>query len=177
MGIPRSSDTRPTMSPSAAFEFSDQVVVVLGMQSQVARSYTRFFQSKGAIVVLGNADNGSPKPPKRGDYISANVNTLGESVIGHAVKTYGRLDVLLVCGVAPPINRSHIDDACSWKNLIEGQLKTAFRSVRAAWPQFKAQKAGRIIFTADSHGAPTEPLRPRSCMDCGVFQRRLALRG
>ena len=63
-----------------------------------------------------------------------------------AVRTrFGRLDVL-VCGVGPMIVKDAFDTTPSdFDDMIEGNLTSAFYSIKAALPIMRAQQHGRII--------------------------------
>jgi multifunctional beta-oxidation protein len=157
--------------------FSDQVVLVLGTSNVISKSYAWFFESRGAKVVLGdvrgcggnvshlefhyrsNTDadvqralKTKVKDTKHHRIVAKSPAQLAVSAVEHTVKAHGRLDVLLISSIAASSSKSDGTDDSAWNILIDGHLQSAFKSVRAAWPYFRKQRFGRILFTADTHG-------------------------
>ena len=86
-------------------------------------------------------------------FITDQRSQLADESIKYAIKTYGRVDVLLISGVASRggavPNAGGYPWIDSWDASIRGHVEFAFRSVRAAWPYFRKQKFGRIVIMGE----------------------------
>lgn len=66
-------------------------------------------------------------------------------LVAAAMTRFGRLDVL-VCGVGPMIVKDALDTTPEeFASMMDGNLTTAFHSIRAALPIMREQRFGRII--------------------------------
>ncbi|KQP44880.1 oxidoreductase [Brevundimonas sp. Leaf280] len=132
-----------------------KTVVITGASSGMGAAAARHLAAKGAAVVLG---------ARRSDRIDALVAEITEAggkaiavptdvtkredlqrLVGAAVETYGRIDVLINnAGVMPlsPLERVKIDE---WDQMIDVNLKGVLYGVAAALPHMIAQKSGHII--------------------------------
>ena len=85
-----------------------------------------------------------------------------EAVVAHAVKQFGRLDVLVSnAGVLAPNGRIHNLTSDDWDRCYRINLLGAVNGIRAAVPVMREQRSGSIILTASvagmtawSHAAP-----------------------
>ena len=132
-----------------------KTVVITGASSGMGAAAARHLAAKGAAVVLG---------ARRVDRIEALVAEIvaagGKAVavatdvtrrddlqrlVGAAVDTYGRVDVLINnAGIMPlsPLERVKIDE---WDQMIDVNLMGVLYGVAAALPHMIAQKSGHII--------------------------------
>ena len=85
-----------------------------------------------------------------------------ESVVGHAVERFGRVDVLISnAGVLSPNGRIHNLETEDWERAFRVNVMGAVNGIKAAVGVMRPQKAGSIILTASisgltawSHAAP-----------------------
>ncbi|KAF7900549.1 uncharacterized protein EAF01_007851 [Botrytis porri] len=148
--------------------YDGQVVVVTGAGGGLGRAYALFFGSRGASVVvndLGGSFKGEGNSTKAADVVVneiiaaggkavANYDSVteGEKIIETAIKTYGRIDVLINnAGILRDISFKNMQDK-DWDLIIDVHVKGSYKCARAAWPHFRKQKYGRVINTASAAG-------------------------
>jgi NADP-dependent 3-hydroxy acid dehydrogenase YdfG len=145
----------------------DKVVVVTGASSGLGEATARLLSAKGASVVLG---------ARRADRIRSLADALThdggkaialptdvtdaaqvKAVVDAAVRTYGRIDVMLSnAGLMPhsPLERLKIED---WGRTIGVNLKGVLYGIAAASPHMKKQKSGHIINVSSVAGHKVGP--------------------
>lgn len=133
----------------------NKVVVITGASSGMGAAAARHLAAEGASVVLG------ARRSDRIDAIAAEITKAGgkatavatdvtkredlKNLVDTAVKTYGRIDVLINnAGVMPlsPMDRFKIDE---WDQMIDVNLKGVLYGIAAALPYMQEQKSGHII--------------------------------
>lgn len=150
-----------------ALRFDDRVVVVTGAGAGLGREYALLFASRGAKVVvndLGGNFHGEGKSNQAdivvqeikdaGGIAVADYNSVveGEKIIETAMKSFGRVDILINnAGILRDRSLVNISDQ-DWNSIHDVHLKASFVTTRAAWPIFKKQKYGRIIMTTSNSG-------------------------
>lgn len=144
-----------------------KVVVITGASSGNGEATARFLSAQGASVVLG---------ARRLERIQALATELsgqgGQALVvatdvtqydqvtrlvEAAVRTYGRVDVMLNnAGLMPhsPLERLKIDD---WNRTIDVNLKGVLYGIAAALPYMKKQKAGHFINVSSVAGHKVRP--------------------
>lgn len=132
-----------------------KVVVITGASSGLGEATARLLSAQGALVVLG---------ARRADRIQALAAALTagggkamalttdvtrreqvQKLVDAAVKTYGRIDVMINnAGLMPqsPLERLKVDD---WDRMIDVNIKGVLYGIAAALPHMKQQKLGHII--------------------------------
>ena len=132
-----------------------KVVVITGASSGLGEAAARHLASKGAVVVLG---------ARRTDRIQAlgeELATTGskalavqtdvtqreqvQHLVDAAVKTYGRVDVLVNnAGLMPssPLERLAVED---WDRMIDVNIKGVLYGIAAVLPHMTRHQAGHII--------------------------------
>ena len=76
----------------------------------------------------------------------------GDKIIETAIKSFGRIDILLNnAGILRDVSFKNMKDQ-DWDLINTVHVKGAYKCARAAWPHFRKQKYGRIINTASAAG-------------------------
>ncbi|MHA6646294.1 SDR family oxidoreductase [Mesorhizobium sp. A623] len=134
---------------------ADKVVVITGASSGMGAAAARHLAAKGASVVLG------ARRSDRIEALAAEITEAGgkatavvtdvtkredlKNLVDAAVRTYGRIDVLINnAGVMPlsPMERLKVDE---WDQMIDVNLKGVLYGIAAALPYMQEQKSGHII--------------------------------
>jgi NAD(P)-dependent dehydrogenase (short-subunit alcohol dehydrogenase family) len=81
------------------------------------------------------------------------VSTEGANgIVAQAIDAFGKVDVLINnAGISRSAFLEDISDE-DWDALIATHLTGSFKLTRAVWPHMKAQRYGRIVYTASSTG-------------------------
>jgi NADP-dependent 3-hydroxy acid dehydrogenase YdfG len=143
----------------------DKVVVITGASSGLGEAAARRLAQNGAKLVMG---------ARRLDRLQALAKELAlgadavaqtdvsqfeqvKRLVDHAVKSHGRIDVLINnAGLMPlsPLERLRIDD---WNRMIDVNIKGVLYGVAAALPHMKAQMSGHIINVSSVAGHKVRP--------------------
>ncbi len=159
-----------------------KVVVIAGASSGLGEAVARLLSEQGAKVVLG------ARRAERIDAIAKELNEAGGSalavktdvtnqeqvraLVDSAVKTYGRVDVMVNnAGLMPhsPLDRLKIED---WDRMIDVNIKGVLYGIAAALPHMKEQKSGHIINTSSVAG---HRVTPGGAVYCATKHAVLAL--
>jgi len=127
----------------------DKVVLVTGANGGLGRYITQAFLDTGAAVV------GSSRNIQQSDFASANFVAIpaelserqsGNALIESVVQRFGRLDVLAhtVGGFAGGQSVPHTDEE-TFQHMLDLNLTSLFRILRAAIPVLRKSSNGRII--------------------------------
>ncbi len=131
----------------------DKVVVITGASSGLGEATARALAKNGAKLVLGARRMDRLKALATelslGDKAAVQTDVANydqvKHLVDHAVKTHGRVDVLLNnAGLMPlsPLDRLKIED---WDRMIDVNIKGVLYGIAAALPHMKQQKSGHII--------------------------------
>ena len=133
----------------------DKVVVITGASSGLGEATAHHLASQGACVVLGARREDRIRAlaeelsSKGGKAIALATDVTDDRqvkrLVEMAVKTYGRVDVMINnAGLMPqsPLERLKIDD---WDRMIDVNIKGVLYGIAAALPAMKQQKSGHII--------------------------------
>lgn len=139
-----------------------KVAVVTAADSGIGRATARLFAREGASVVCVDRDErGKPRVDRliEGDggqaaFIlgDASANEACEEMVATAVDRFGGLDVLFLnagTGVRAPIHETSEEQ---WTHVIETNLYSVYRGLKAALPVFLEQGHGNVVITASSLG-------------------------
>jgi NADP-dependent 3-hydroxy acid dehydrogenase YdfG len=132
-----------------------KVVVITGASSGLGAATAEHLSVAGATVVLGArrldrirtlADEIASRGGKA-EAVETNVvdRDQVQKLVDTAVKTYGRIDVMLNnAGLMPlsPFERLKVDE---WDQMIDVNIKGVLYGIAAALPHMKSQKSGQII--------------------------------
>ena len=76
----------------------------------------------------------------------------GERIIETAIKSFGRVDVLINnAGILRDVTLRNMTDE-DWDLVMAVHLTGAYKTTRAAWPYFRKQRYGKVINTSSSSG-------------------------
>ena len=132
---------------------ANKVIVITGASSGLGAETARHLVQAGAKVVLG------ARRLDRLQALAAQLKLGAEAImamdvtnraqvqalVDHAVKTHGRIDVMLNnAGVMPlsPLEALRVDE---WEQTIDVNIKGVLYGIAAALPHMKAQRSGQII--------------------------------
>ncbi|KPC52597.1 SDR family oxidoreductase [Amantichitinum ursilacus] len=144
-----------------------KVVVLTGASAGLGQATARHLSALGATVVLG------ARRADRINALAAEINAQGgkalaivtdvtqfaqvQNLVDTAVKTYGRIDVMLNnAGLMPhsPLERQKVAD---WDQMVDVNIKGVLYGIGAALPHMKAQMAGHIINVSSVAGHKVRP--------------------
>jgi NADP-dependent 3-hydroxy acid dehydrogenase YdfG len=133
----------------------EKVIVITGASSGLGEAAAKHLSEQGATVVLGarRIDRiqllAAELNNKGGKALAINTDVTNydqvKALIDAAVKTYGRIDVIINnAGLMPqsPLDRLKIDE---WNQMIDVNIKGVLYGIAAALPYMKKQKSGHII--------------------------------
>ena len=143
----------------------DKVVVITGASSGLGEAAARLLAREGAKLVLG-ARRLDRLQALAGDLslgedaiLQTDVTDVGQvrRLVDHAVKTHGRVDVIINnAGLMPhsPLERGKVED---WDRMIDVNIKGVLYGIAAALPHMKTQKSGHIINVSSVAGHKVGP--------------------
>lgn len=144
-----------------------KVVVITGASSGLGDATARMLSAEGAIVVLGarrveRIESLADELNKKGGKalsVPTNVTDAAhlKRLVDTAVKTYGRVDVIINnAGIMPhsPLERLKIED---WNQMIDVNIKGVLYGIAAVLPYMTKQKSGHIINVSSVAGHKVSP--------------------
>lgn len=154
-----------------SIRFDGQVAVVTGAGGGLGKAYALELARRGAKVVvndLGSSPDGSGESVAAADTTVqeiiaaggeavANTDSVahaegGEAIVGTAMDTYGRLDVLINnAGILRDKSLAKMSPE-DFELLLDVHLKGSFFTTKPAFVQMKKQNYGRLLFTASGAG-------------------------
>jgi len=131
---------------------AEKVALVTGAASGIGAASARRFAAEGARVVLADRDEegarrvageiGPQASAVRGDIAEP---ADAEAVVQHALRVFGRLDILHNNAASGAAGRIADVDPVTWDRTIAVNLSGHFYIIRAALPTMLAQGAGVMI--------------------------------
>ena len=145
--------------------YDGQVVIVTGAgEGSIGEVHARTFAKRGASVVVNDispaaADATVETIVADGGQAVANHDSVldGARVVGQAMDTYGRIDVMLnnagIDGVGPegPLDVGDISEAF-WRRTLDIHLMGTFACTKAALKPMQEQGRGRVLVTSSPTG-------------------------
>ncbi|MCL4181820.1 MAG: SDR family oxidoreductase [Burkholderiaceae bacterium] len=130
-----------------------RVAVVTGGAAGIGKEFSIALASQGAKVLVADIQDAAPTLERieaaGGTGIGMKVDVANEKDVGNMVErtldAYGRLDILINnAGVYPmqSFEQIGLDD---WQKVLRVNLDGTFLCIKAALPQMKAQRYGRIV--------------------------------
>jgi NADP-dependent 3-hydroxy acid dehydrogenase YdfG len=145
-----------------------KVVVITGASSGIGEATAIMLAAQGAKIVLGarrqerleDLANRIFAAGGEAVYLETDVKKRGDllALINYAIKTYGRVDVLVNnAGIAhlSRVDELQVED---WEEMIDINLKGVLYGIAAAMPALKAQGSGHIINIISTAGITISPL-------------------
>jgi 3-oxoacyl-[acyl-carrier protein] reductase len=145
----------------------DKVAIVTGAGSGFGEGIAKRFSAEGAAVVVNdvNEDGGNRvadeigKAGGKADFLKADVAQSVEvkALVDHAVKTYGRLDIVVNNAGVAHTNRSILETGeADFDRIFNINVKSIYHAAMHAVPVFRSQGGGVFINIASTAG-----IRPR----------------
>lgn len=144
-----------------------KVIVITGASSGLGEAAARHLSEQGAIVVLGarrvdRIQALAEELKKNGEKalaLATDVTRVEQvkALVDEAVKTYGKIDVILNnAGLMPhsPLERLKIDE---WNQMIDVNIKGVLYGIAAALPYMQQQKFGHVINVSSVAGHKIGP--------------------
>jgi len=173
-GIIMTGQTLPENKTVGDLRFDGKVVIVTGAGGGIGRAHAHLFAKLGASVVvndLGSSLSGEvDKSHQAADVVVeeirqaggkavANYDSVdnGDKIVATAVKTFGRLDVLVNnAGVLREKPFADMADE-DWDLVHRVHLRGTYKITKAAYNLFASQKYGRIVSTSSGVGLQGTP--------------------
>lgn len=155
-------------SAPGKLNFEDRVVVVTGGGNGIGRAHSEVFAELGASVVVNDfgttvtgeaafepaASQVTETIVARGGVAVANSDSVeeGHRIIECALDHFGRIDVLVNnAGILRDGAFHNMTDE-DWDAVYNVHVLGSYQCTKAAWPHFRNQKYGRVVFTVSGSG-------------------------
>ena len=143
----------------------NKVVVITGASSGLGEAAARLLAKEGAKLVLGarRLDRlqvlASELSLGKDAILQTDVTDVGQvrRLVDHAVKTHGRLDVIINNAGIGPISRFDALRVEDWDAMIDVNVKGVLHGIAAALPVFRAQGSGHFVNTASTAAHTIRP--------------------
>lgn len=148
--------------------FEGKVAIVTGAGNGLGRAYALSLAARGARVLVNDlggtltgqgashnaADQVVHEITEAGGEAVANYHSVeeGDAIVSQAVSEFGRVDVLINnAGILRDVSFHKMTDN-DWDAVYRVHLLGAYKTTHAAWPLFREQGYGRVVFTSSSAG-------------------------
>ncbi|OZC11685.1 D-domain protein [Onchocerca flexuosa] len=146
--------------------FTGKVVIITGAGGSLGKAYALEFAKRGAFVVvndLGTVKDGSFARSLSADATVAEIKfhggkaisnfdsvECGQKIVKTAITHFGRIDVVVNnAGILLDKSFQNMSDN-DWDLVYRTHVKGAYSVTKAAWPFFKKQRYGRVIFISSN---------------------------
>jgi NAD(P)-dependent dehydrogenase (short-subunit alcohol dehydrogenase family) len=150
--------------------YDGRVAVVTGAGSGLGREYALLLAARGARVLVNNraAETVQPAVPSPAERVASQIREAGgdaiaddhsvesadggRAIVEHALRDFGRLDILInnAGGIADKSFRNMTAEA--FENVIDVHLLGAFYTASPAWAVMRDQGYGRILNVTSAAG-------------------------
>lgn len=134
-----------------------RVALVIGSSRGIGKGIAQRFAEEGAQLVLGDTDleAGTATAEAIGAvFTPLNVASFTEveAAVALAVKSHGRLDIIVQNAGIYPWQLIEDTSPNDWDSVMAVNMRGAFNAARAAVPVMKTQGYGRILYTSSITG-------------------------
>jgi 3-oxoacyl-[acyl-carrier protein] reductase len=137
----------------------NKIAIITGASKGIGKGIAEAFSAQGANLVLVGRDqlaleNVVMNLPGKAVAFSADVTKASDmqAMVEFTLKTYGRLDILVLnAGIYPTTLLEDMTEN-DWDNVLNTNLKSIFLAVKASLPVMKQQHYGRIVITSSITG-------------------------
>jgi 3-hydroxybutyrate dehydrogenase len=152
-------------------ELAGRAAIVTGSTSGIGLGIARAFAGAGMNVMLNGLDDNHNIDETRlaleaefgitAGYSAADMSKPDQIVamVEETRRMFGRLDVLVNNAGIQHVEAIETFPPTKWDAILAINLSSAFHSIRAAVPQMKERKWGRIINIASAHGLVASPYK------------------
>ena len=135
--------------------FKDRVALITGGGRGIGAATARLFAAEGAKVAVSDLDEAPAREvaePIGGLAVACDVSDRSqvESMVDLAVKSFGRLDLLVTCAGIIRDNLLFKMTDEDWDLVIDTHLKGTFYCARAAQKHMVEQKYGKMVFLSST---------------------------
>jgi 3-oxoacyl-[acyl-carrier protein] reductase len=135
----------------------DRVALIIGAARGIGEGIAERLHEEGASVVIADTEVGRGKATAArldGVFVETDISRLdhAERAVHVAIENYGDLDILVQnAGIYPwtLIENISLEE---WDHVLAVNLRGTFLAARAALPQMKAKRSGRMVFTSSITG-------------------------
>lgn len=134
-----------------------RVALIIGSSRGIGKGIAQRFKEEGANLILGDTELAEGQATADGmgaQFIPLNVANYAEveAAVALAIKTYGRLDIIVQNAGIYPWELIENTSPDSWDSVMAVNMRGAFNAARAAVGPMKAQGYGRILYTSSITG-------------------------
>ncbi len=135
----------------------NKVALVIGGSRGIGGEIARKFASEGALVGIADLEEASGSQLAAeidGIFVRADISRVedAERIVDAVIERFGRLDILVQNAGIYPWTLIENTSPEEWDKVLGVNLGGCFLAARAALPQMKKQKSGRMLFTSSITG-------------------------
>lgn len=158
-------------NPNQTIRFDDRVAIVTGAGTGLGRAHALGLAARGAKVVvndLGVGRDGSGSSSEAADSVVAEIKAMGGDAMAHgcdvsdedgvkdmvaqAMDAWGRIDIAVNnAGILRDKTFAKMEMS-DFRKVVDVHLIGSANVAHACWPIMRAQKYGRVVFTASASG-------------------------
>ncbi len=133
-----------------------KVALITGAARGIGKGIATRFAEEGAKLVIADLDPRVEATARElgADHLIADVSKAAdaEAAVALALKTHGRLDIMVQNAGIYPWQLLEDTSADDWDRVMATNLRGSFLAAKAALAPMKSQRSGRILFTSSITG-------------------------